>query len=71
MQLDVMLTKKTMEEVGCQHPKPTLVEVGEQHHFPRLRVRHRLAGRGPPLGDILRWKKAFHHEALQLRLHQQ
>lgn len=71
MQLDSMLVEETMEEVRCQHPKPVLVEVDEQHHFPGLRMRHHLAVKGPPSDNFLRWKKTLHHKALQLHLYYQ
>ena len=64
LQLDSTLTKETMEEVGHWDPEPALVEVSEQHHLPRLRKEHHLAGRSSPSGDLLRWKETLHHEAL-------
>ena len=68
LQLDLVLMEETTEKVRRRDPKPTLVEVSERHHFPRLWMRHYLIGGGSPSGNLLWWKKTLRHKALQLCL---
>jgi hypothetical protein len=63
MQLNSVLAEETTEEVRHRDHEPALVKVGERHHFPRLRIRRRLAVGGPPFGNLLQRTKTQRHKA--------